>query len=224
MLRYKMIAPLELDDDELARRQLRYERLAGGSAAVTLVNLPGGPRRLDSAGDIERSAELVGQEIGRTDPERFDAVVPDCVLDPCVGELADTPVPLHGILRLAAGTLHSLGAAIATVTRNRAIGDELRRKLALYGLEGSSVGSHVLDVDFCLIADDRGWAAAMAPVVDAARQTGATHVLNGCSAVDVVPVGGGPCVVDPTRLALAVLAAAAESRAVAGVPSPERAG
>jgi len=205
-LRCKMIAPLFLDVEEMRRRQERYDRLAGESIAITLFNLPAvAPRRLEDAEDIEHSASLVQREIDATDPVDFDAVMPDCVLDPCVGEIVATPVPLYGILRLAGSALTSLGEPFTAVTRNRAIGEELRRKLELYGLSESLSSLSVLDADFCLIADDAGWAEAMGPLVEATARGGVHYLLNGCSAVDIQPSPGAVCVVDPTRLALQVL-------------------
>lgn len=211
MLRVKAIAPLLLTDEEVARRQDRYDRLGGDRLAVTLVNLTGegAPDRFDTPAQIAASERLTAEEIGRTDPARFDVVLPDCVLDPAVGEVADPPVPVAGILHLVAGYLASLGRPFAAVTRNRAIGDELARKVEHYGLGRWLTGVHVLDVDFCLVSDHRGWADAMAPLRSGLESAGVRTLFNGCSAVDIdTDHLGSVAVVDPTALALQLLSLA----------------
>lgn len=208
MFRLKAITPLAVPAEELARRQHRYDRLAARHLAVSLVNLPpGAPPRLDTADDVEASAGYVHREIERTSREDFDGILPDCVLDPCVGEIPAGPVPLFGILRLAAGAIAGLGVPFAAVTRNGAIGTEMARKLHLYGLAGNLDWVHRLEADFCLIADGDGWAAALAPAVAATAAADVPVLLNGCSAVDMGPDADPRVrVVDPTALALDVLA------------------
>lgn len=217
MLRVKAIAPLRLAPAELARRQLRYQQLAGESVLIDLVNLgAGAPERLETAGDIARSEEAVGEEARDTDPSRYDCILPDCVLDPAVGRQPHAGIPVYGILRLACGHLGSLGLAFAAVTRNHAIGEELRKRIDEYGLARSLTSVRVIDADFCLISDDAGWALALAPVTASLAQDGTRILVNGCSAVDLPEDRiNGVTVVDPTKLALQILAIAHE-RQLAG--------
>ena len=226
MLRVKAIAPLRLDGAELERRRRRYDRIAGPGVRVTLVNLAGAdaPVRLDDAADIAASERLTAAEISRTDPREFDAVMPDCVLDPAVGTVTGAPVPVIGMLRLAAGHLASLGHQFDAVTRNQAIATELERKLAGYGLASGLARVHVLDADFCLIADDDGWAASITAARAATAAGGSGALLNGCSAVDVTPGSQGLApVVDPAALALSLLAVASGTGLV-GAPAPPEVG
>jgi hypothetical protein len=44
--------------------------------------------------------------------------------------------------------------------------------------------------------------------------TSADAVINGCSAVEVRPLSGGPSLVDPTAMALRLLGVAAASRTI----------
>ncbi len=211
MLRVKAIAPLHLTDDEMARRQARYDRLGGEQLAITLFNLTGGdaPDRFDTAEQIAASERLTALEVSRTDPDAFDVVLPDCVLDPAVGEVDSPPVPVVGILQLVSSYLASVGRPFAAVTRNRVIGDELARKVDRYGLGHRLTGVHVLDVDFCLVSDQRGWADAMAPLRGELEKTGVRTLFNGCSAVDIdTDHLGSVAVVDPTALALQLLSLA----------------
>ncbi len=208
MLRVKAIAPLRLDETEMVRRQARYSALAGPEMEIVLFNLEGknAPLRFDSFEEIEASERLTWEEISRTDPERFDAVLPDCVLDPGLDKAADAPVPAYGILRLAAGHLHSLGRPYAAVTRNDVIGQVLEEKVAGYGFSSVLMGREVLDIDFCFVSEGAGWNEAMAPVARKLADRGVTALLNGCSAVDIENrTLEGVAVIDPTEMALAVL-------------------
>jgi len=211
MLRVKSIAPLRLEPAELVRRQARYQRLGGDRLDITLVNLDGddAPGRMDTAGEIAASERLVAEEIARTDPAQFDVILPDCVLDPGIADIAEPPVPVAGILHLVAGHLASLGQRFAAVTRNQVIGDDLTRKVAAYGLSDVLTGVHVLDVDFCFVSDHAGWSQAMRPLRATLEAEGTGTLFNGCSAVDLDSDRlGAVSVVDPTALALRLLAVA----------------
>jgi Asp/Glu/hydantoin racemase len=126
-------------------------------------------------------------------------------------------VPLVGILRLAAGHLASLGESFAAVTRNRAIGDELRRRIDDYGLSHYLSSVELLDVDFCLVSDHTGWAGAMEPLVSSLSARGVTRLLNGCSAVEISDRHqGGVEVIDPTELAIQLLGVAFNTGLIGG--------
>lgn len=214
-MRIKAITPICVTDAELARRTARYRELAPTGIEIDVVNLSDGddvPRRLDRADGITASDRLVAAEARRTDPARHDAVLPDCVLDPGVLTAGDdAPVPVYGILRLAAGFLASLGQRFAAVTRNAPIGDELVACLERYGLAERFDGLAVLDLTFDDIEDDATWNAAIDRVRDRFTDRGVQTVINGCSAVEVRPRDGGATVVDPTQLALRLLGVAAAS-------------
>ncbi len=208
MLRVKAIAPLRLDDEEMVRRQLRYSALAGPEMEIVLFNLEGdnAPLRFDSFEEIDASERLTWEEISRTSPDRFDVVLPDCVLDPGLEKAAEAPVPAYGILRLAAGNLYSLGRPYAAVTRNDVIGQVLEEKVAGYGFSSVLVGREVLDIAFCFVSEGSGWNEAMAPIARKLADRGVTALLNGCSAVDIENrTLEGVAVIDPTEMALSVL-------------------
>ncbi|MGH3292215.1 MAG: aspartate/glutamate racemase family protein [Trebonia sp.] len=211
MLRVKSIAPLRLEPAELDRRQARYQRLGGDRLDITLVNLAGddAPARMDTAEEIAASERLVAEEILRTDPGRFDVILPDCVLDPGIADVADPPVPVAGMLHLVAGHLASLGRRFAAVTRNQVIGADLASKVAAYGLSDALTGVHVLDVDFCFVSDHASWSQAMLPLQATLEAGGTGTLFNGCSAVDLDSDRlGAVSVVDPTALALRLLTVA----------------
>jgi Asp/Glu/hydantoin racemase len=218
MLRIRSITPIHVDVAELERRQRRYDRLAPTNITVQLDDLGDGrhvPRALDTEDDIRRSEQLVIAEIHRTDPNHFDAVLPDCVLDPGVGVITGAPVPVLGLLQLSSHLLASSGQRFAAVTRNSAIADELVRKLTSYGIADTFAGVRILGLSVTDIADDDVWAAAINRSV---ADLTVNSIINGCSAVEVQVPMAGPSIVDPTATALRVIALAAEL----GFVRPER--
>jgi Asp/Glu/hydantoin racemase len=204
-MRVRAITPIHVDAAELERRRRRYRRLAPPGIRIDLDDLGDGPevpRALDTADDIRRSEELVIAQVRRTDPGGYDAVLPDCVLDPGVGVGVPSPAPVFGLLRLSAHLLAATGTPIAAVARNAAIADELARKADSYGLGGVLTGVRVLGLAVSDIPDEAAWAGAISRAV---HDVDAAVVLNGCSAVEVEPGDGGPRVVDPTATALRAL-------------------
>lgn len=112
---------------------------------------------------------------------------------------------MRGLLKLSAGHLAARGEKFGAVVRNEAIGAELTRRLAAYGVAAYSAGVEVLDLPFDAIADTAAWNAALGGAVTRLAGRGATAVLNGCSAVEVEPADLAARVVDPTALALRLL-------------------
>src|SRR5690606_23971595 len=100
-MRVKAITPMHVGAEEIERRQRRYDRLAPAGMTITLFDLPasdGTPVALETADDIRASESLVIEAALATDPAQFDAILPDCVLDPGVPELdRRSPLPVLGI-------------------------------------------------------------------------------------------------------------------------------
>lgn len=198
------ITPIHVNDEELARRQQRYDRLAPVDVSVRLLDVGSGsevPRALETADDIVASEAAMVERFGNLDASDIDAFLPDCVLDPVVDHAASLSRPVFGIARLTGHFLAGFGARIGAVARNTAIASELDRKLAGYGLPVAQP-TDVLDLSVDDIADDATWTAAVARTVTTMP---CDLVINACSAVDVAPGRGGPVVVDPTRTALQVI-------------------
>jgi hypothetical protein len=203
-MRILAITPIRVSDQELARRQARYDRLVPTGVEVNLDNLADraeAPRALDTPEQVATSEALLAEQFATADATRYDALLPDCVLDPLVGGNFDLPLPLHGISRLTAHHLAGLGGRMGAVARNRAIADELDRKLASYGLAPASPTA-VMGISFDAIADDAVWASAVADTISGLELD---VVLNACSAVEVSFNASGPRLVDPTRMALELL-------------------
>jgi allantoin racemase len=216
-MRIRAITPIHIDADELKRRRARYARLAPEGVFVHLDDLGEGPevpRALDTTEDVRRSESLVLAEARRTNFEAYDAVLPDCVLDPGVGDAAE--IPMLGVLQLSAHLLAATGQRVAAVARNEPIAAELERKAVGYGLAGQLAQVRVLGLDVTDIADEAAWGAALAR---ATAGLDASLVINGCSAVEVRDAAGeAPRVVDPTALALRVLGLLIELGLIGKVP------
>lgn len=206
MLRIRAVTPIHVDAEELRRRQERYRRLSPTGIDITLVDIGDGadiPRALNTEAEIRWSEELMITALMATDPADFDLAMPDCVLDPGVGRGLIGPVPFVGLTQLTAHFIASLGQAFAAVTRNEAIGAELESRIRGYGLGDAFRGVRVLGLSVDDIPDDAAWSSAITTSV---ADLPVEAVINGCSAVEVRPESSGPHVVDPTELALRLLA------------------
>ncbi|NOY55397.1 MAG: hydantoin racemase [Actinobacteria bacterium] len=213
-MRIRAITPIVVPNEELVRRQARYAALAPPPLEIELVSISGGPDRLESAEQIRESEQWVFDEAMRTDPRRYDAILPDCVLDPALERLAsEAPVPVFGITKLTAGYLAALGHTFGAVTRTSAIANELTGRIEAFGLGGHLDVVKVLHLDLEDIVRTETWNGALAAALDELKAHNVDSVINGCSAVEVQP-SQGPTVIDPTALALELLALAARRHLV----------
>lgn len=205
-MRLLAITPICVSDDELARRQSRYDRFSPPGVNVSLQNLGTGseiPRALDTAEGIAASEAALVRRFGPEDGSGIDAFLPDCVLDPAVDYAnASFARPVYGILKLTAHYLVSQNMAFGAVARNHAIAGELDRKLVGYGLAGKPGLTSVLGLSVDDIADEDIWSAATDTLL---RTSNVDAVINGCSAVEVHALAGAPALIDPTATALRLI-------------------
>ncbi len=206
-VRIRAITPIDVSDDELRRRQERYAELSPREVQVELYNLAGAPRQLDSEAACRASERLAVEEALRTDPRRYDAVMVDCVLDPGLEELErHAALPAFGMLKLCAGALAAAGYRFGAVTRNQPIADELEARVAAHGFRHAFDRVAVLDLSIEDVADAQRWNAVLAEAAARFQESPTRVLINGCSAVDVLPRdGGGVAVIDPMAFALGLL-------------------
>lgn len=213
-MRIFSVTPIHVDEAELARRQARYDLLSPDGVTIELHDIgPDAPSALNTTAEVRASESIVADAMWKAAQEGFDAVLPDCVLDPAVADLSGClKVPVLGLLRLSVGQSVAMGQRVGAVTRNQAIADELTARVEAYGWADSFTGVKVLDLDVDAISDTARWDEALAGAVQALEARGTQVVINGCSAVEVTsPRVGGAHVVDPTALALRLVGA--------GIPS-----
>jgi Asp/Glu/hydantoin racemase len=216
--------PVHVGPVELGRRQARYDRLAPGPIRIALHDLPqSAPHSLESDEDVRASEQCVADILAGVPSDQYDAAIADCVLDP--GLLRATGranVPVFGLLRLAAGFIAGTGRRWGAVTRNVAIAEEFERMVGQYGHEDSFTRVEVLDLAFDAIADDDVWNASLSGAVQRLCADGAEIVFNGCSAVDLGEMPAGVVVMDPTLVALHMLALGVETASLPATLAPRR--
>ncbi|MDQ3732956.1 MAG: aspartate/glutamate racemase family protein [Actinomycetota bacterium] len=208
-MRIFAVTPIHVPEDELRRRQARYDALCPSGIRVDLRDIGvAAPTALDTDQQVRDSAGLVRAAL-ETAPDDADALLPDCVLDPGVSALAGRlERPVFGLLRSTIAWQRAAGRQVAAVTRNAAIATEFGRVAAEYGYADCLTTVEVLDLDVAAIADSARWAEALAAAASRLGSLGAAAVVNGCSAVDL-PAQRRAAVplIDPTALTLRLIAA-----------------
>ncbi len=209
-MKFYAVTPIHVSATELARRQARYDALCPPGLKVELHDIGDhAPRALDTADEVRVSETCVVEAL-RQAPPGYDALVPDCVLDPGVAELSQVlTLPVLGLLRISVGWSICTGRMTGAVARNKPIADEIQERVDAYGFAGSFTGVDVLDLDVEAIADTATWAQALDLAGERFRRTGTSTLINGCSAVEL-PAGRGHAgvrIVDPTALALRLVSA-----------------
>lgn len=209
-MRIYSLTPIHVDEAELARRQARYDQLSPSGVTIELHDIgPDAPSALNTTTEVRASEAVVADRMWQAAQEGYDAVLPDCVLDPAVADLSRClKVPVLGLLRLSVGQSVAMGQRVGAVARNQAIADELAARVEAYGWGESFVGVEVLDLDVKAISDAARWDEALGGAVQRLEAAGARVVINGCSAVEVTAERvGGARVVDPTAMALRLIGA-----------------
>ena len=203
-MRVVAITPIHVTDEELARRQERYTRLAPAGLTVELRNLStASPVALDLQSDVLSSDAALMDDMCHVKGDVADVVMPDCVLDP--GFRPGSNDVIVGMLESVTAHLVSQGHKIGAVTRNETIGAELVRRIGEYGFADHFAGLEVLNLSFDAINDEELWHKALKVGVEKLAAKGATVVINGCSAVNVDQSQLSLEVVDPAELALKLI-------------------
>lgn len=184
-MRIWSVTPIHVSAEELARRQERYVRISPTGVTVHLHDIgPDAPQALETSEDVRASERCVVQALSII-PAGYDAVMPDCVLDPGVAELqAENTLPVIGILRLNLAHAHAMAAPIAAVVRNRAIAEEMRAVGAVYGWGDALTDIATIELDVAAIAEGDRWQEALESTATELAARGASSLLNGCSALD----------------------------------------
>jgi Asp/Glu/hydantoin racemase len=209
-MRIYAVTSIHLPSEEIVRRQQRYDLLSPPDVTVELHDIgPDAPRTLDSVDDIRESERLVAQALRAVDDAGYDALLPDCILDPSVAELSGVlNTPVHGLLWLTLEHIDAAGQSAGVVTSNRLIADAFTARAEEYGRARTLVSASVLDLGLDELAEDTRWLAALGKAVNELVDAGAEIVINGCAAVELVNARSGRVpVIDPTTMAMQRLAA-----------------
>jgi Asp/Glu/hydantoin racemase len=199
------ITPIHVTDEELKRRQARYERLAPAGITVELRNLSEQSlNALEKDSDVRASDFALLADASEINLEIGEVLLPDCILDP--GFRQNASATTIGMLESVMGHLVAAGGKVGAVTRNESIGNELVRRVGEYGFANHFVDLEVLNLSFDAINDEEHWHRALKIAVDRLAAKGATVVINGCSAVNVDQSQLSIPVVDPAELVLKIIA------------------
>ncbi|HID52999.1 MAG TPA: hypothetical protein EYP41_13330 [Anaerolineae bacterium] len=147
--RVKIISPLHASESDLARRQRRYQEVAGGDTVVTVVNLAGGPVALNSSGDILSSAAAIYRQGKETSTDDFDAILIDCVFDPAVAELREaTGLPVFGPTRTTLPLISLVAEEFSIIARSPRQCELLAELVAREGFGGQLRSVRALDISY----------------------------------------------------------------------------
>lgn len=214
-MRIDSMTPIHAGSDEVARRQARYDELTNGlGLEVVLHDLPadtGAPTSFDTATNISASDDHVVEAARWLAASGARVLMPDCILDPGLGEIVSDaassssgPSDAFGILKLCLGLLSGLGFTYGAVARNAPIADALDAQIRRYDPSDRYLGTTVLGLSVEDVAAPAKWNQAIVSCAEAFAERGARAVINGCSAVAVEADTAIP-VLDPTRVALTML-------------------
>jgi Asp/Glu/hydantoin racemase len=199
------ITPIHVTEEELKRRQARYERLAPAGITVELRNLSEQSlNALEKDSDVRASDFALLADASEINLEIGEVLLPDCILDP--GFRQNASATTIGMLESVMSHLVAAGEKVGAVTRNESIGNELVRRVGEYGFANHFVDLEVLNLSFDAINDEEHWHRALKIAVDRLAAKGATVVINGCSAVNVDQSQLSIPVVDPAELVLKIIA------------------
>jgi allantoin racemase len=208
-MRVYAVTSIHVSADELTRRQRFYDRVSPPGLAVELHDVGAeAPLALETPDDIRESERLVTAALRAADGAGYDALLPDCLLDPGVVELrGKLATPLHGLFWLTLEHLTTSGQLAGVVTTNRVIADEVTARARNYGRDATLVSTSVLDRP-AGPASRTQWLTALGKAVNELANAGAQVVVNGCweAELDNARSGRVP-VIDPVTTALQRLAA-----------------
>jgi Asp/Glu/hydantoin racemase len=203
-MRVIAITPVHVTEEEFNRRQTRYDRISPDGLKVVLINFSElEPKELETSLDVLASDLGLIADIHSINREDFDFLMPDCVLDP--GFRQDGDEFVVGMLECVMTNLISSGHRIGSVTRNEAIGAELVRRIDEYGYSANFVGNEVINLSFDAISNDELWHQSLESAVQKLANKGASIVINGCSAVNLIEAKLVLEVIDPAEMALSLI-------------------
>jgi Asp/Glu/hydantoin racemase len=149
MFRIAILSPLKATEDDLARRQQRYQTQAGPETVVTVHNLDGGPAALNTSGDILASAAAIYAQGEALDPAAADAILIDCVFDPAVAELEEaTGLPVFGPTRATLPLMELLAPNFSVIARSPRQCELLEGLIHTYGYGDRLCSVRALDITY----------------------------------------------------------------------------
>jgi allantoin racemase len=118
--RVRILSPLKATEDDLARRQRRYNEVATPDTELRVENLRGGPPALNNSADVLLSAAAILQQAVDTTAGRWDAILIDCVFDPALQEISESvSIPVFGPTRTTLPLIPLVADNFAVIARSQ---------------------------------------------------------------------------------------------------------
>lgn len=147
--RVKIISPLQASEDDLLRRQRRYNEQAISDTQLVVENLTGGPTALNTAGDVLTSAAAIFQQGKSTNKDDFDAILIDCVFDPAVEELQEaTGLPSFGPTEVTLPLISLMSSNFSIIARTNRQCELLSETVTTYGFGDQIRSTRALDISY----------------------------------------------------------------------------
>jgi Asp/Glu/hydantoin racemase len=188
-MRVKIVTPIQVDENDLTRRQRRYRERATPGTHIELVALSRGPVALESQADLDASEAAVYEAVMGLDVGECDAVLIDCIFDPAVRRLeAELPIPVFGPLRTVVAQLPLIAPNFGLVARARGHDAVFEALIEGYGGSSRLAGIRTLDLPYEQAKQPALFEAAMRRQLAAVvEEDGARSVLMGSTTMALEP-------------------------------------
>ncbi len=209
--RVRIISPLKATENDIIRRQQRYQEHADSDTTVTVLNLDTGPAALNTPGDVLLSAASIFQRAVATRAEDFDAILIDCVFDPSVAELQEaTSIPTFGPTRTTLALLALAAPSFSIVARTDRQCEMLADVVAANGYTQKLRSLRALGITYEQAKQEHVFAEAMiAQVRNVVAEDGAQAVMFGSTTMaltdEIVAAASGVPLFMPGLTALRVM-------------------
>jgi allantoin racemase len=187
--RVKIISPLKATETDLARRQQRYSQAANASSQVLVENLGGGPKALNSSGDVLNSAAAIFQQGRNTTQEQVDGILIDCVFDPAVEELMEaTGLPTFGPTRVTLPLITLAASHFSIIARTDRQCKLLSELVEKYGYGNNLCSLRALGISYEEAKQPERFSQVMvARLKEAVVNDGAQAVMFGSTTMGLTP-------------------------------------
>jgi allantoin racemase len=187
--RVKIISPLKATETDLARRQQRYSQAANPNSRILVENLEGGPKALNSSGDVLNSAAAIFQQGRNTTQQQVDGILIDCVFDPAVAELREaTGLPTFGPTRVTLPLITLAASHFSIVARTERQCQLLGELVEKYGYGSNLCSLQALGISYEEAKQPEIYNRAMlARLKEAVVNDGAQAIMFGSTTMSLTP-------------------------------------
>jgi len=182
-MKIKAIAPALRDEEQRKEIEAAYRRCVGKNVVVDLVTTRG-PGRFETRADELISEYCIFEEGKKARQEGYDAVMPDCVMDPAVEAIRDsTGLLTLGPLRVSVNIGSLVGPRFSLVARNEFVLGRLKSKVACYGFESNIASAQCLDLSYEEFQSEILLKQALLREGIRSRKNGACALILGCTTI-----------------------------------------